>query len=326
MNQHLNVYILTYNRADYLRQCIQSVLNQTYENFELYVLDNHSSDNTSLVVSGIDDSRLHYICHEENIGGFGNLIYATQHCEADFFVMFHDDDIMLPDFLKREIEVMEKNTDVVLVSSNAESINSAGEKTGDCLKVIDSPRVYKEEELFKSYLYDGNVLIFPSIMYRKSFLAEHNILPDEKVGPAGDVVFYCDVGRYGGVTYELPDILMQYRLHSGQDTNLSRDMMHVQLFDYMRSDAYYSKLLESNVAGQHRTFKRFVGDEIAYFIQSKGNVQNFWDIIIAYKNCLKYNKKDWRKYWGMIQVARRFPNLTNKIYLLYKRMKKRPKS
>ena len=326
MNRNLNVYILTYNRANYLEQCIQSVLNQTYENFELYVLDNHSSDNTSLVVSGIEDSRLHYIRHEENIGGFGNLIYATQHCEAEFFVMFHDDDIMLPDFLEREIEVMEKNTDVALVSSNAEFLNADGEGTGIRLKKIKKPRVLKKEEIFRRYLYDGNTLVFPSIMYRKSFLAEHNILPNENAGPAGDVIFYCDIGRYGGAAYELPDVLMQYRMHLGQDSQLSRGMMHVQLFRYMQSDEYYSKLLECNVTGQHRAFKRYVEVEIAHLIEHEGNVQNFWDIINDYKKCLKYNKNDWRQCLGMIWMTRRFPRLVNKMYLVYKKMKKKPGS
>ena len=72
----LDVYIITYNRAKYLRESIKSVLAQTYSNFELTILDNCSTDETADIVREFNDNRLKYIKHERNLGAWGNICYA----------------------------------------------------------------------------------------------------------------------------------------------------------------------------------------------------------------------------------------------------------
>ena len=65
----LTVFVVTYNRCDYLKLTIQSILEQTYKDFCLVVLDNASTDNTQEIVNNFNDKRLIYLRHEKNIGG-----------------------------------------------------------------------------------------------------------------------------------------------------------------------------------------------------------------------------------------------------------------
>lgn len=241
----LAVYIITYNRAEYLKQTIESVLNQTMTEFSLYVLDNCSNDNTNEIVSCFSDCRLHYIRHEKNIKASGNINYAINHCKEDFMVIFHDDDIMLPDFLKREYEIISADDSIDVVSCNAIYIDEEG-KPGIIAKKINKTEIYSSGQLLMQYLKHGRSLIFPSIMYRTKFLQEHNIYLLPEVGPCADVVLYFNIEKMGGKIYELPDGLIQYRFHKGQDTERYMFTMHETLFKYMFSDEYFLKKINNN--------------------------------------------------------------------------------
>ena len=76
----ITAFIVTYNRVEYLKKAIDSVLNQTCRDFELIILDNCSTDGTEEYVKSLNDDRITYIRHEKNIGGGGNIAYAFAHC------------------------------------------------------------------------------------------------------------------------------------------------------------------------------------------------------------------------------------------------------
>ncbi len=86
-NQHLpmvSIGIPTYNRADgYLRECIDSAIRQTYPNIDIVISDNCSSDGTADLVNGIDDPRIRYFRHEQNIGANNNFNYCLEQARGD---------------------------------------------------------------------------------------------------------------------------------------------------------------------------------------------------------------------------------------------------
>ena len=96
----ITAFIVTYNRVEYLKKAIDSVLNQTCRDFELIILDNCSTDGTEEYVKSLNDDRITYIRHEKNIGGGGNIAYAFAHCKWDYFAVFHDDDVLHTNLLE----------------------------------------------------------------------------------------------------------------------------------------------------------------------------------------------------------------------------------
>ncbi len=260
----LNIYILTYNRSSYLRHSIESVLNQTYKDFQLYILDNCSQDNTSEVVHSFCDTRLHYIRHDTNIGGYGNFNFAIDHCKADYFVLFHDDDRMLPHFIEKEISVMESDERIAAVSGNAIYM---GKPNLDGFKTLNPcGGIYSGNDVCKNFLGKGRILMFPSLMYRTAFIKANDIHFKAEVGPCGDVVFYCDIGTYGGVIYELSDVIMQRRIHAMQDSQRDKYGMNLQLLDYFKHTRKYRRLFLEN---RYDIYARFVKVMVLDFLSQR---------------------------------------------------------
>ncbi len=105
MKKLVTVAIPTYNREKYLKQSINSVLNQTFKNFELLVVDNHSEDNTQKVVEDIHDGRIRYIRNKKNIGILNNWNKCIDLAKGKYLVILGDDDILLPTFVEESLKV-----------------------------------------------------------------------------------------------------------------------------------------------------------------------------------------------------------------------------
>jgi Glycosyltransferases involved in cell wall biogenesis len=109
----ISVIIPTYNRAEMLREAIESVLSQTYENFELLILDNCSPDHTPDVVASFNDARIKYLRHQCNIGAIANWAYGVHWAQGKYLSILGDDDKYKPEFLSRRVQAMTMAPNVV---------------------------------------------------------------------------------------------------------------------------------------------------------------------------------------------------------------------
>lgn len=255
MMTKLDVYILTYNRAKYLSETIRSVLNQSYSEFTLYILDNCSTDDTPSVVTEFIDERLHYIRHEKNIGGIGNLNYALEHCKADYCVIFHDDDLMCEDFLMKEVEILESNEDIDIVSCNCFNIDENSNVIEKEYPICKDIFFTDFDKMLDDYLMFQKTLCFPTIMYRMKMVRDNMYRYDNNVGPCADVVFYWNVVADRGKILELGDRLVMYRTHCGQESSLSANSMILRLLEYMKRNERYSSYLNTHCNSQKIFFR-----------------------------------------------------------------------
>lgn len=111
----LEIFIPTYNRVDYLRECLSSVLAQSFKDFRIIVLDNASEQDVAGMVADIKDDRVRLISNPTNIGGPANISRAFEMASADFMMVFHDDDFMHPRLLESQIKLFQDHEDVVFV-------------------------------------------------------------------------------------------------------------------------------------------------------------------------------------------------------------------
>lgn len=239
----LEVFILTYNRAGYLKESISSVLDSSFREFTLTVVDNCSTDDTKEVVESFDDPRLKYVRHPQNIGGINNINSAIAMSTADYIVLFHDDDLMKPDMLGTEYDYLEKFPEAGCVSCLTTNFTEDG-RTEDMKATYEGGhKMYTGRELFDAYFAGGPNTVCPSIMYRREILHKHELIFDPKVGPCCDIKLLFDIERLGYGVLSLNKCLMLTRRHEGQDSTMHYFPMHIELYDYLYKDPYYGPML-----------------------------------------------------------------------------------
>lgn len=120
MTPFISIIIPTYNRSKIVRQTIESVLAQTYDNFELLILDDHSTDDSQLIIAQISDPRIKYIRHQCNLGFVSNWTYGVRLASGDYLAILGDDDLYKPDFLLNRIKAFQANPDLLAVTGQFE--------------------------------------------------------------------------------------------------------------------------------------------------------------------------------------------------------------
>src|SRR5438093_10311878 len=122
----VSVCIPTYNRSSYLTRTVSSVLEQTVEDFELFVVDNASDDDTSQVIAALKDKRIRYCRNESNLGMVGNWNRCVQLAQGEYVAILHDDDFWAEDYLARVVPLLDRHGNVGLVYSAAVVVDGDG--------------------------------------------------------------------------------------------------------------------------------------------------------------------------------------------------------
>ena len=159
----VSVIIPTYNRAKLLDRAIQSVLNQTYQDFELILVDDGSTDNTREVVSGFADDRIRYIRLNEGTGGCAaprNLALGV--AQGEYIAILDDDDFWVDeDKLRAQVDFLDAHTDYVLIGTNMAVVDRDG------VEVSHSCLPEKDDEI-RSQLLWKNCFLHSTVLFRKS--------------------------------------------------------------------------------------------------------------------------------------------------------------
>jgi glycosyltransferase domain-containing protein len=248
----VTVAIPTYNRAHYLKEAIESVLNQTYTDYELLVVDNASTDNTEEVVKSFNDKRIKYIKNETNIGMVNNWNKCIDLAKGEYLIIFHDDDIMKPELLEKEVEILDNNEDVILVGCNKEYIDSNGNLINEREFKIYKDIIFKKYEFIKETCVSKIGISISSSMYRISLLKKNNLYYREKAQFGCDLYFLFELNSYDYKLYLLNCPLLKYRIHSEQLSTKKIDLafkLYRNLYNLFNNNTelnYYLKKLATN--------------------------------------------------------------------------------
>lgn len=130
MNSMISIIMPSYNTANYIEASIESVRHQTYENWELIIVDDCSTDDTDEVVRPfLSDRRIRYLKNEQNSGAAISRNRALREAKGKWIAFLDSDDLWLPEKLEKQVAFMEQNG-YHFSYTNYEEINMAGEKTG----------------------------------------------------------------------------------------------------------------------------------------------------------------------------------------------------
>lgn len=197
----VSVVMSCYNAEKYLRPAIESILNQTFSDFEFIIWNDGSIDSTEQIIKSYTDPRIRYYYHE-NTGLGTALNLACKEAEGEYIARMDADDISLPDRLKKEVEFLDNNKDYVLVSS---AVNYIDEDS----KYIGRSFPYTWNRIIKRVIFKTSLIVHPAVMYRKdAYLASCGYM---NIEGGEDRVLWGRM-RHSGKYKNLPTPLLNYRI------------------------------------------------------------------------------------------------------------------
>jgi glycosyltransferase involved in cell wall biosynthesis len=124
----ISIVVPTYNYGHFINQCLQSVLDQTYQDYEVIIMDDNSSDNTKNIIQEyLTDNRMRYIHNKVNLKQPRNCNKGSLFAKGEFIYFLHADDMFLPQNLEKKIRVLKENLNIAAVFSGVFLMNENGD-------------------------------------------------------------------------------------------------------------------------------------------------------------------------------------------------------
>ena len=277
-NPLVSVNMIAYNASTYIAESIHSIINQTYENWELIIVDDGSKDDTLSIASGfaLNDSRIRVYTNGQNEGIVYTRNRAVHYSNGKYIAVLDSDDIALPERLEKQVAFMEANSDYGLVGSAFDLINLKGEITG--VVEMNAPAIQ-----FPIILLFGNFILHSSIITRTDLLKENLYRPLVRdFSPGEDPLLYVNIAKKHKI-WNLPDKLCQYRLHSSSISVKRNDMIEFYQKKIILDQLSDLKIYPNDFKYQiHKKFKD------RYFEYSRNEI---FEVYLWINRIYKSNKK-----------------------------------
>ena len=217
-NPLVTIAIPTYNRADgYLKEAIQSALDQTSENIEVLISDNASTDNTRELVENLTDRRISCYRQDENIGFVNNWNFALKAAKGDYFLLLCDDDRIDPTMIESCVNVIKEHGDAGLIVTGARVIDAGGNVIAE--KENCSAGANAEEFFTLWYQRKIHLFLCGCLFNRDMFIDAGGF--DQKYNHYIDVAAEAIVSaKYGRL--DVPEVKASFRKHDGSLTNATQ--------------------------------------------------------------------------------------------------------
>lgn len=244
MTPPVSVAIPAYNCERYIGQSIESLLNQSYGDFELVISDNASTDGTEAICRryAAQDARVRYVRRAENIGGPGNFCHVFSLCSGKYHKWSTADDHWHPDFLREAVAMLDARPDVVLCYPKTQLIDAEGNKIEDYDDNLELDAESARQRFRDLYSRIGLCNAHLGLLRRDAMLKTRLIAGHV----ASDVEFLAEMALIGKF-HVLPDVRFYRRFHAASSSWARGDAQH--------QTAYYAP----NAKGMSAvaTWKRF---------------------------------------------------------------------
>lgn len=160
------VLLPVYNAGKYLTEAISSILNQSYQNFELLIINDASTDQSEKIIQSFSDNRIRLINNEKNLGLAQTLNRGLQLSKGEYIVRMDQDDINLEKRIKTQIDYLENHPDVSVLGCGARMV-------GPNLEFIREPKRPQTNIQNKWKLLFGTTILHPSAVFRKEIILKH---------------------------------------------------------------------------------------------------------------------------------------------------------
>ncbi len=211
-NPLISVILPVYNANGYLPLAIESILAQTYKNFELIAIDDGSTDNSLDILKKYakKDSRIKVLHNKRNLNIANSLNIGIKHAKGQFIARMDADDISLPHRFQKQIHFLLKHPEIVILGGQVRTIDVNGKALGRKLfPVLDNE--------IRESLYTSNPIQHPTAIINKFLLPKNFSWYNPSLPPAEDYDLFFRLGQYGKY-HNLNKFVLKYRQYLGSNT------------------------------------------------------------------------------------------------------------
>ncbi|NTV50370.1 MAG: glycosyltransferase [Geobacteraceae bacterium] len=203
----VTVLMPVYNGERYLREAIESILNQTFPDFEFLIINDGSTDHSVEIIASYNDPRIKLIHNEINLGLISTLNRGIDLAKGEYIARMDCDDVSLPERLEKQVTYLDENSACTVIAANVIFLDEQGISRGIW---EDDAKTHTYEEI-RNFLPKANCIAHPSIMIREETLKKYRYNPLQNASEDYDLWLRLCVD---GVKIEkITEPLLKYRIH-----------------------------------------------------------------------------------------------------------------
>jgi len=206
----VSVFMPVYNAGSYLREAIESILNQDFKDLEFVIVNDGSKDESESIILSYSDPRIRYLKNPQNLGLIASLNIGMETCLGEYIVRMDQDDISLPNRISKQVKFMDENPDYGLIGSWFEDF---GEHIQSQFVRYSSD----DTHIRIRHLYQTHIS-HPTAVMRTSIIREHQVRFDPEFEHGEDYNCWVTFSRYSKLS-NYPEVLVRKRDHPSNITN-----------------------------------------------------------------------------------------------------------
>ncbi|HSA06013.1 MAG TPA: glycosyltransferase [Candidatus Gastranaerophilales bacterium] len=207
MNPKISVLMPVYNGAKYLKEAIDSILAQSFKDFEFLIINDASTDNSAEIIKSYSDNRINFLNNEKNIGLAASLNKGLDIAKGEYIARMDQDDISLPQRLQKQIEFMNKNPEIDICGSWIKFF-------GEMNFVAKYAQSHKQ---IVSNMFTSSPFAHPSVIIKKERFDQHNLRYNPDLKTAEDYELWTRASKYLKFA-NIQEVLLNYRTSPSQMT------------------------------------------------------------------------------------------------------------
>lgn len=241
----VSVIMPSYNAESYIGQAIESILYQTYENWELIIIEDASTDRSMDVIRSYEDDRIKVYCNGYNRGIAASTNRGIDECHGKYVALLDDDDIAEKKRLELQVNYLEQHLEIDILGGRTTYIDSQGELIDYAAVPRYNPRYIKAMLLFNCMDFMNS-----TAMIRKNFIVKNRLLYHDGCYGMQDFRFYMESSKVGNLS-TIKDFVLRHRMHENNTTKKMTENFkeeRAKVYAQLQRDSLYASGFRLNEA------------------------------------------------------------------------------
>ena len=242
---NVTVVLAAYNEEENISKAIESIVNQTYQSWELIIVNDCSTDSTLKLIKQYNShEKIKILCNSKNVGLAKSLNYAISVSNSDYIARMDADDICFPERLMTQMNFMRANPDIDVLGAGARYFD------GKTTRIVTMPET---NESIQAYIHKSSPFIHPSVIYKKSFIEKLNGYDENSLRAEDYDLWYR--GLRDSIYHNLSEPLLDYNEAHKRIIRSTLDCSKVRLkYNPSKLSAIYWSLVQLAYLVKNRFF------------------------------------------------------------------------